>query len=85
RNLGLDMLDYVKEKKVKLSSEERAPAYVQLTNLETKKLKLEREISDLKTMIKAGFGSLEDEKRLNDKIREKEEIEKQIRDIENSL
>jgi len=85
RNLGLDMLDYIKEKKVKLSSEDRAPAYVQLTNLETKKLKLEREIIDLKTMIKAGFGSLEDEKRLNDKIREKEEIEKQIRDIESSL
>lgn len=84
KELGLDMIDTVAEEKFKFLEEEKTPKYVQLTNLETRKLKLEREINNLKTMIQAGFGSLEDEKKLEEKIREKEEIEIKIREIEGS-
>ncbi len=82
RELGLDMIDYAPEEKIELTEGETTPSYVHLANLETRKLKLEREINDLKTMIQAGFGSLEDEKKLEEKIREKEEIEMMIREIE---
>ncbi|MFB0560903.1 MAG: hypothetical protein ACETWM_06800 [Candidatus Lokiarchaeia archaeon] len=82
KELGLNMVDYAPEEKIELTEEETTPSYVQLANLETRKLKLEREINDLKTMIQAGFGSLEDEKKLEEKIREKEEIEIMIREIE---
>ncbi len=82
KELGLDMIDYASEEKIELTEGETTPSYVHLANLETRKLKLEREINDLKTMIQAGFGSLEDEKKLEEKIREKEEIEMMIREIE---
>ncbi len=82
KELGLDMIDYKTEKKIELPDEETTPLYVQLTDLETRKLRLEREINDLKTMVQAGFGSLEDEKRLEEKIIEKEDIELKIREIE---
>nr|MDO8081459.1 hypothetical protein [Candidatus Freyarchaeota archaeon] len=83
KELGLDMIEQATGRKIKLPEKERTPSYVRLTNLETRKLKLEREINDLKTTIQAGFGSLEEEKRIEEKIREKEEIEKQIRELEN--
>ncbi len=82
KELGLDMIDYATEEKIELTEEETTPSYVHLANLETRKLKLEREINDLKTMIQAGFGSLEDEKKLEEKNREKEEIEIMIQEIE---
>jgi hypothetical protein len=82
KELGLDMVERTTEKRIKLPEKERSPSYVRLTNLETRKLKLEREINDLKTTIQAGFGSPEEEKRIEEKIREKEEVEKQIRELE---
>ncbi|MHA1429729.1 MAG: hypothetical protein ACTSRV_05000 [Candidatus Freyarchaeota archaeon] len=79
--LGLDMIEYTTERVEPPEQESSTPPYVQLTNLEMRKIKLEREIKDLKTMIQAGFSSPEDEKRLDEKIREKEEIERQIQEI----
>jgi hypothetical protein len=83
KELGLDMIEQVKEKRFNIPEMETTLSYVRLTNLETRKIKLEREINELKTTIQAGFGSLEDEKIIEEKIREKEEIEKQIRELEN--
>jgi hypothetical protein len=82
KELGLDMIERTTERRIKLPEKERSPSYVRLTNLETRKLKLEREINDLKTTIQAGFGSPDDEKRIEEKIREKEEVEEQIRELE---
>ncbi|MHA1604429.1 MAG: hypothetical protein ACTSV0_10895 [Candidatus Freyarchaeota archaeon] len=79
--LDLDMIEYATERVEPPEQKSSTPPYVQLTNLEMRKIKLEREIKDLKTMIQTGFSSLEDEKRLDEKIREKEEIERQIQEI----
>lgn len=83
KKLGLDIVEEVTERRFSSPEMESPPSYVLLTNLETRKLKLEREINELKTTIQAGFGSLEDEKIIEEKIKEKEEIEKRIRKLEN--
>ncbi|WXG40065.1 MAG: hypothetical protein WED07_04460 [Candidatus Freyarchaeum deiterrae] len=84
KELGLDMIDRM-EKKIKLPEKERLPSYIRLTNLKMKKLKLIGEINDLKTAIQVGFASPEEEKTMEDKIREKDEVEKQIQELENKM